>query len=183
MCAFAILAMITGFVTSSFVENVDKATDALSRRELREAADTIFRKIIYEHQKYNDGDSRTLDAEYGDFAGLRGYQKDRWAIYKMELEKKQQTVVGTDPSGEDSLFAGQSGNEDTSSQDTSSQDTSSQDTSSQESPGGTGEGQAVQGYRLTRLTLKIFKTDEMSDQPLLTLTTWIDPGKEEGGAQ
>ena len=162
LCAFAILAAVTGLLTRIFVQNVDQGTDALARRELREAADTIFRKIIYEHTEYNDGDSRSLDEEYGEFARLKGFQRDRWSIYTMTLEKKPQTVAGYDPSGEDGLFGGG--------------DTDDTDATGSES-------ETTEGFRLTRLTLKIFRTDDFGEQPLLTLSTWIDPGKNEGGVR
>ena len=47
----------------------------------------------------------------------------------------------------------------------------------------TGSGEEGEGgaFRLTRLTLKIFRTDDFEQVPLFTLTTWIDPGKNEGG--
>ena len=162
LCAFAILTAVTGLLTRIFVQNVDQGTDALARRELREAADTIFRKIIYEHPEYNDGDSRTLDEEYGEFARLKGYNRDRWSIYTMVLEKKPQTVAGYDPGGEDPLFGTREGKDGT-------------------TPAEGESAETVEGFRLTRLTLKIYRTDDFEQEPLLTLSTWIDPGKNEGG--
>ena len=82
----------------------------------------------------------------------------------MVLEKKPQTVAGFDPSGEEPLFGEASGSEDPVTE------TSGSETQ--------GEGGA---FRLTRLTLKIFRTDDFEQVPLFTLTTWIDPGKNEGG--
>ncbi len=161
MCAFAILATLTGYLTKIFVESVDRGTNALARRELREAADTLFRKIIYEHREYRDGQSQTLDDAYGEFAGLRGLARDRWRIYTYELEKKLQTVVGTTRAGEESVFTDEGTTTD-----------SSQTYYGQEPDP---EQQAPEGRRLLKLTMNIFMTDEPGDEPIFTLSTWIDP--------
>ena len=176
LCAFAILVATAGLLTRTFVQNVDQGTDALARRELREAADTIFRKIIYEHPEYDDGDTRTLDEEYGEFARLKGWARDRWAIYTMVLEKKAQTVAGYDPSGEDPLF----GEVNTGNRSTGTGTSTDTGTGSATTPPADGE---AAGFRLTRLTLKIYRTDDYEQEPLFTLSTWIDPGKNEGGVR
>lgn len=154
LCAFAILAVLTGMLTVNFVQNVERGRVALSHRELREAADTIFRKIIYETEEYKDGDGRTLDEEYGEFARLKGWQRDRWAIYSYRLEKKLTAVVGYVPDSEESLFE-----------------------SDEDEPYlGDEEGaEAQDGVELMRVKLDIFRTDEAEDVPLLTLVTWYDP--------
>ena len=164
MCAFAILAAVTGFLTSMFVQGVDRGTNALARRELREAADTLFRKIIYERDNYKDGQSATLDDAYGEFAGLRGWARDRWQIYTYELEMKDETVVGASPTGEESVFG--------------SGDTTT-DSSGELYGDDEGEDQGPEGRQLKRITMKIFMTDEPGDKPIFALTTWIDPRKEE----
>lgn len=163
LCAFAILAIVTGMITKDFVNNTQKGATALDRRELREAADTIFRKMIYEWEEYKDGDSRTLDEEYGEFADLRGLQRDRWAVYRYDLEKKPQSVVGASIDGGDSLFE---------------EDGESSDTEYEEPVAGE-EGAAGQsaGVELVRMTLKIYRQEEDTEEPLLTLTTWIDPDR------
>lgn len=165
LCAFAILAGITGLLTQNFAQSMDRGSDALALRELREAADTIFRKMIYEHQKYDDGDSRTLDQEYGDFARLPGWQRDRWAIYAFELEKREETVIGSAPDGEQGVFdSGDDGDD----------------------PPASGQGESDSsssaGIQLLRLTLRIYRTDETGQEPIFVLTTRIDPRKTESGA-
>ena len=163
LCAFAILAALTGFLTVNFVQNVEKGVTALSHRELREAADTIFRKIIYEWEEYDDGAESTLDDIYGEFARLKGWERDRWAIYRYRLEKKPKTVVGMATDSDETLFDSQNDPDDTSS---SSSSSSSSDAE--------GEG-GMPGVELVRIKIDIFRTDEPSDQPLLTLVTWVDP--------
>ena len=166
LCAFFILALITAQISQIFWNNVQKGAKALDHRELREAADTIFRKMIYEWELYKDGDSRTLDEEYGEFADLEGMERDRWAKYRYELEKKRQSVVGVAVGGDESLF-GKEG-----------VDTSGTTTETEEPAEGTeGESDAATGIELIRMTLKIFKSEQEDDAPLLTLTTWIDPDR------
>lgn len=155
LCAFAILATLTGMLTVNFVQNVEKGVTALSHRELREAADTIFRKIIYEWEEYEDGAESTLDEIYGEFARLKGWQRDRWAIYRYQLEKKERTVVGMAEDSDDALFESQTGDEESSSAEGGETD--------------------VPGIKLVRIKLEIFRTDEAQKQALLTLVTWVDP--------
>jgi type II secretory pathway pseudopilin PulG len=168
MCAFAILAVMTGQLTTNFVDNVQKATTALSHRELREAADTIFRKMIYEWQEYKDGDERTLDEEYGKFADLKGIQRDRWAMYRFRLEKRPRTVVGTPPEGEEALFG----------EDAEREDTTPATAPTGGSPGTDGaegaQGESA-GLELVEMTLRIYYTEEATEEPLLILRTWLDP--------
>ena len=164
LCAFAILAVVTGMITRDFVNNAQKGATALSHRELREAADTIFRKMIYEWEEYKDGDSRTLDEEYGEFADLRGLQRDRWAEYRYDLEKKPQSVVGASIDGEESLFGDES-------------DSTSLDPVESEAGAAEGAEGGQEGIELVRMTLKIFRQEQDGDTPLLTLTTWIDPDR------
>jgi prepilin-type N-terminal cleavage/methylation domain-containing protein len=161
MCAFAILATITGFLTTIFVQSVDRGTDALAKRELREAADTLFRKIIYEHVRYKDGQSQTLDDAYGEFAGLRGWARDRWRVYTYELEKKLETVVGTARTGEESVF--------------SDEDSNTDESTTYFGEEGEAADEAPEGQRLLRLTMRIYETEEPGDKPIFVLTTWIDP--------
>ena len=159
LCAFAILAALTGWMTVNFVQNVEKGVTALSHRELREAADTIFRKIIYEWEEYDDGSESTLDDIYGEFARLKGWERDRWAIYRYRLEKKPKTVVGVSEDDDETLFDSQ-GDLDEGSSSTSDEETT---------------GDTLPGVELVRIKMDIYRTDEVSEEPLLTLVTWVDP--------
>lgn len=159
LCAFAILAALTGMLTVNFVQNVEKGVTALSHRELREAADTIFRKIIYEWEEYEDGAGGTLDEIYGEFARLKGWERDRWSIYRYLLVKESKTVVGMAQESDETLFESQE-----------------EDRASSSSSSATGEdGGTLQGIELVRIKIDIYRTDESAEKPLLTLVTWIDP--------
>ena len=177
ICAFLILALITAQVSQIFWNNVRKGAKALSHRELREAADTIFRKMIYEWELYKDGDSRTLDEEYAEFADLEGMQRDRWAEYRYDLEKKRQSVVGSSIDGEDTLFGEESSVMD------SGTETESETGSEGEAPAEAAGGESGDetGIELIRMTLKLYRTEQESDEPILTLTTWIDPDRGRTG--
>lgn len=170
MCAFAILASLTGFLTVVYFNAVERGTRALHLRELREAADTLFRKIIYEEHRYSDGDSRTLDNSYAEFAGLRGYERDRWRVYKYVLRKERRTAAGSPDrsKGEESIFGDDWG----------------------EDEGGGGEGdsaeESVAGQALWRITLSLFPTESAEEEPLLVLRTYVpvrdEPGSGTGSA-
>ena len=165
LCAFAILAALTGWMTVNFVQNVEKGVTALSHRELREAADTIFRKIIYEWEEYDDGSESTLDDIYGEFARLKGWERDRWAIYRYRLETKPKTVVGVSEDDDETLFDSQ-GDLD---------DGSSSSSSSSSSSAGEAGADSLPGVEIVRIKMDIYRTDEVSAEPLLTLVTWVDP--------
>jgi len=163
LVAFAMLAGLTAMMTTMFVKNVETAVNALSHRELREAADTIFRKMVYETEEYKDNDEGTLDEVYGEFARLTGWQRDRWAIYRYTLEKKLTNVAGTSVDADESLFGEDTGDESSSSTSTDSTSTTDETTEGDET-----------GIELMKMTLRIFRADEQSDQALLTLVTWYD---------
>jgi prepilin-type N-terminal cleavage/methylation domain-containing protein len=166
MCAFAILAMVTGILTVQYFQAVDRGTRALHLRELREAADTVFRKIIYEEQNQNDGDSKTLDVSYAEWAGMKsGAMRDRWRAYRYELRKERMTAAGSPDSstGEESIFGSRTTE--------SGRETSRRDEAT------SGETD-VPGLALWRMTVRFFHTDEGSDEPLLVLRTYI-PVREE----
>jgi len=165
LCAFAILAALTGWMTVNFVQNVEKGVTALSHRELREAADTIFRKIIYEWEEYDDGSESTLDDIYGEFARLKGWERDRWAIYRYRLEKQPKTVVGMSEDDDETLFDSQDDLD----------DGSSSSSSSSSSSAGEAGADTLPGVELVRIKMDIYRTDELTEEPLLTLVTWVDP--------
>ena len=162
MCAFAILAMVTGILTVHYFKAVEQGTRALHLRELREAADTVFRKIIYEEQNYNDGDSKTLDISYGEWAGLKGVDRDRWRVYRWELRKERRTAAGKPDraKGEEAIFGGGSAfDEDR----TAPRRTESAAAAEAELP----------GQALWRMTVRFFHTEDSADEPLLVLRTYL----------
>lgn len=162
--ALMILAGLTAMMTTNFVGNIERASNALSHRELREAADTIFRKMIYETEEYTDGDEGRLDEIYGEFARLKRWQRDRWAIYRYTLEKSLTNVVGVSQDADESLF----GDDET----VTTEDTSTSGTSEEAA-----EGEPT-GIELMKMTLRIYNVEGDVDQaPLLTLVTWYDPNR------
>ena len=160
MCAFAILAMITGFMASSWSSNMDKAGRSLVKRELREAADTCFRRILFEEEEHSNGLEVNLEDFYGDWAGFKGAEREKWRRYVLVLEKKSKLAVGTSQDGDvDSLF-GETG------ENTSTGSSSSSDSESEE------EGP---GIKLTEVTIRIYYADEMQGEPLITLSRLVRP--------
>jgi type II secretory pathway pseudopilin PulG len=168
LCAFLILSLATSFLTQVFSTSMNKGTRALEHRELREAADTIWRKMIYESHLYQDGASQTLDHEFqklygGKSSAPRGFALDRWAAFHYVLEMKLKTVAGTTPPDSDAeqLFGRQADDDD------------------EGSPFGVGDDEVTDtesGLTLMHMTMKIFETEGGSElEPLLVLSTWIRP--------
>jgi prepilin-type N-terminal cleavage/methylation domain-containing protein len=170
MCAFAILAMVTGVLTRIHFNSIDRGTRALHLRELREAADTVFRKVIYEEQRFNDGDGKTLDISYAEWAGLKGYERDRWRVYRWELRKERRTAAGpSDASkGEEPIFG-------------SADAEGTREYNWRERTGGTAESETP-GQALWRMTMSFFHTEESGDQPLLVLRTYLPVRETVAGA-
>jgi type II secretory pathway pseudopilin PulG len=179
MCAFAILGILTGSITIIFNDAMTKGGRALSKRELREAADTIFRKIIFEwhESKYQDGASRTLDQEYqalyGGKDGPKGFAIDRWAVYRYHLEVKDRTVAGVPDlqRGQQGLFESQNP--------TPTGTSSPTATDPSRAPAATEA--ATAGPQLRHIVMRIYLDERKGadDEPLLVLSTWIDTRQED----
>ncbi len=170
MCAFAILAVIVGFMAQSWSYNMEKATRAVSKRELREAGDTLFRRILYELQEHADGTSGNLEDYYGEWTGFKGAEREKWRIYSFVLTKRIKTAAGTsdEADGHESIFGDEGDLEDEGS-----------GSSSGSGSGSGSEDEAQAAVNLTQVTMKIYLTDEMDDEPILTLSTFIRPGTED----
>lgn len=98
--AFAILALAMVGLMESQVRSMDKGIKTLELRDLRVMADTVFRRIVYEITKWEDGQRGDAADWYADFAQVPpGPQRDRWRQYRLELRKRKGLVAGTDPSG------------------------------------------------------------------------------------
>lgn len=98
--AFAILALAMVGLMDSQVRSMDKGIKTLELRDLRVMADTVFRRIVYEITKWEDGQRGDAADWYADFAQVPpGPQRDRWRQYRLELRKRKGLVAGTDPSG------------------------------------------------------------------------------------
>jgi prepilin-type N-terminal cleavage/methylation domain-containing protein len=167
--AFAILSIVIVNCVAIQASSVDTGAKAIDIGNLRVMADTVFRKIVYEHWKWQDGMHGTADEWYADFVGIRDTAKrDRWRIYRLELHKKKGMVAGTDPSGRiEALFEG---GDDGSSTTTS---TSSSSTSGSTSGTGTGTGteEPTAGEPAYQIELDVFLLD--AEEPELRLRSVI----------
>ncbi len=166
MAAFGILAGVVGLVSVIWSQNIDKALNAIMRRELREAGDTIFRRILYEHHKHSDGMGASLEDFYADWCGFKGHARERWGIYRFEMRKRLKVAAGAAGEGSDaeSIF-GADGTDD--------QDPSTPFGEEPEE----GEGGPV-GVNLIEITVNIYEVGE-GDKPKITLTTYLKPRGDE----
>jgi len=161
MCAFAILAMITGLVTRSWTQNMAKAQRAISRRELREVADSCFRRILYELQNHEDGMTANVADFYArDWLKLEGREADKYRFYSLHLEKKLKSAAGTsDDTDAEPLFG-------------DAADSAGTDNT-------TPEGEESAGsINLMEVTLKLYFSEESGEKPLVTLKTYIRAPEE-----
>lgn len=158
--------MVMAALTGAQASSLNKGERAVASREVREMSDTVFRRFIYELQKYSDNQPDTGDHAYGEFAGLKGPERDRWKIYRLVYHKKKGMAAGTDPSGQsEDLFNTAPKN----SQGTSSGSTSS---GSSGSTGTAGGAEATTGVEVYLLSLDVYgPSDEV--EPILTLRTIV----------
>lgn len=182
MCAAAILAVMTGFITRVWFQSAEQGSSAVDLRELREAADTVFRRLCYEDGRHPDGLRDTLDNFYAGWADLRSSNRDRWSIYGMEYRRQARTAAGSEATDATSLFGegsgsrrGSSGSSGTG---TSGTGTSGTGTSGTGGSGSEGEKEDT-GVKLWQVTLRIFLVDT-PDEALITLQTFL-PALEETG--
>ena len=177
MCAFAILVLITSYMTISQHQAIEEGGSAVDLRELREAADTVFRRVLYEDgtPTWKDGQTGTLDYYYGDFAQLRGMERDRWKEYGMEYSRKAKVAAGSLPASQaDPLF----GNNTTSSRNNRSGTGTSSGTGTGTGSGltsGTGASETTEtGETLWQIRLRFYRVDEPA-KDLLVLETFLPP--------
>ncbi len=159
MLAFAILAVITGTLGQLIHENMVIAADAIDQREMREIADTIFGKFLFEQDEHRDGDEGSIAVEYGQWAGLPQERADRYAIYRWRLRKSEIVAAGTaDPNDDAESLTGED------------DETSSSSGSSEEDAANADKG----SIKLIRFTLTVFR-EGSPDDPLITLTRFLPP--------
>lgn len=174
MCAFAILAMVSGFMVILWTTSLDKASNAIDRRELREVADTFFGRVLFEDSEHKDGDSGTMNIAYGQWANLPQAVSDRYEIYRYVLEKRLVTAAGAASKDSEAEPLFDSGTEQDRGRGTSSSSSSGSSSSGSTEAAAEGEGG---GVNLWRVTLKIFRTDtpDGENNPLITLQTYRRP--------
>jgi prepilin-type N-terminal cleavage/methylation domain-containing protein len=172
--SFAIIAIVVVTCMEVQTKAIDKGAKARDLREMRVMADTVFRQIVYEHWKWQDGMRGTADEWYAPFAGITDTSmRDRWRIYRLELHKTKGMVAGTDPSGHTmSLFDDGSGTTTTTNTPASPSSSSSSSSSSPSSTSGAGSDDATSvGEPAYQLELNVFLYD--SEEPELTLRSVI----------
>lgn len=159
LLSFAILSIVTTLMTSIISENMEKAADAIDKRELREIADTLFGRILFEQTEHRDGDEGSVSVDYGQWAGLPQSRADRYTMYRWRLKKTEMVAAGsTDEGDAENLFGDQ--DESTSSTETSSESTS--------------EEANKAAINLMRFTLIVYHQEE-PNEPLVTLTRFLPP--------
>lgn len=157
MCAFTILAMVISVMVVIWSSNIDTAIWAIDKREMREVADTIFGKILFEQQEHDDGKTDSLAVIYGQWAGLPQERADRWRDYYYVLRKQPFIAAGTkDPEDDAEPLFGDESDEETS------------------TTAGKEEGSAEGNVRLMKFTLTVYRQPDQ-DEPLITLTRYLRP--------
>ncbi|MDF1702220.1 MAG: prepilin-type N-terminal cleavage/methylation domain-containing protein [Planctomycetota bacterium] len=165
MFAFAILAILTGAMAQMIHNNMEKAGAAIDQRELRELADTLFGKILFEQADHRDGDEGSIAVDYGQWAGLPQERADRYSIYRWRLKKTEMVAAGTTDPDDDAegLFG----------------DDSDDDEDSGSSSGSSVNDADKGSVKLMRFTLSVFREDD-PDQPLIVLSRFLPPPEYEG---
>lgn len=163
MLALAILTTVTAFISVVWSKSMDKATDAVARRELREVADTVFRRVLYEIQEHSDQQQGSLEEFYGEWTGFRGLAKEKWRHYTYELLKKEKVVAGSaDTDGDAESLFGDSDEDD-------------DDTTSGSRPSASETNESLSSIILLEITLNIYEVDGETSDPLISLRTYIRP--------
>lgn len=165
--AFAILAISMAYMSQIQNSALQKGAKARDLRDIRVMSDTVFRHAIYEIWQWQDGASSTADIWYGDFAGLKGQQRDQWRPFRLVFHKTKKMAAGNDPTGKvESL--------DSSDPTNSSTGTGTKSTGSTGGTSGTGstDPAASSGEPIYVISLDVF-TDDEGDKPALTLSTIV----------
>jgi hypothetical protein len=169
--AFAILAVVMAYLIEAQTSALRMGGKARDLRDIRVMSDTVFRKALYELWQWDDGSSNTADNWYGDFARLRGPQRDQWRTFRLVFHKEKRMAAGNDPTGKiETLDSGTDANgtdTGTTSKTTSSTTTGSTSTGS---TSGSTDPAASSGEPVYVVWLEVF-TDDDPETPELTLRT------------
>jgi hypothetical protein len=177
MLAFAILSMIMAIAGEIIHENMEKAADAIDKREMREIADTIFGKFLFEQTEHRDGDEGSVAVEYGQWAGLPQDRADRYEDYRWRLVKQQVVAAGVADTTKDEQPLVGSATDSTTGTPSSTSDTSSSSSSSSSADDKDAQKSNVQ---LVKFVLTVYHVDR-PDEPLITLSRYLPP-PDLGGA-
>ncbi len=99
LLAFAILAITMAYLIQTQTSALQMGGKARDLRDIRVMSDTVFRKALYEIWQWQDGQSSTADIWYGDFARLKGAQRDSWRPFRLVFHKQKRMAAGNDPTG------------------------------------------------------------------------------------
>ncbi|MDA1194106.1 MAG: prepilin-type N-terminal cleavage/methylation domain-containing protein [Planctomycetota bacterium] len=168
MLAFAILAILTGGMAQIIHSNMVVASDTIDQRELRELADTVFGKILFEQTEHRDGEEGSIAVDYGQWAGLAQERADRYESYRWRLRKTEMVAAGSSGSDDDgeNLFE--------------SDDDEEESSSSSSQPGAGAENKA--SIKLIRFTMIVYR-DGRSEESLITLTRFLPPPEFQEGTR
>ena len=156
MLAFAIITMMVTAVTESWNTGMQKAGRAIAKRELREAADTLFRRILYEKDAFRGGNTGSLETAYAEWTKMSGPEAERWDAYRYELSRPVELAAGAGEEGEESVFGDDNDDDD--------------DDDNVNSSGSTEDGENAP-IRVRRIVLKIFDIED-NETPLIVLATY-----------
>ncbi len=166
MFAFAILMMAFAMIFQVQSRSLTLGAKALDYRNVREMADTVLRRIIYEIQNYNDGDRQTGDIWYGEYVGLTPKERIPWKDFLLVLHKKKGMAAGSDPSGEAASLWGETSSSSGSDSGGTTGGSSSSGSGSADSSGTEAGEQAYQ------IALDVFVGEEATE-PFVTIRTII----------
>ncbi len=181
LIAFGILALTMGSLIGIQGASISWAAQAIERRDTSVMADTVFRRIVYEVDKHQDGETGTADVMYGEYIQLEGAARDRWKDYRLLVRKRRGMVVGTDPTGKlEDLFTDTGATSGSSSSSSSSRTGGSSSGTGSGSGSGSSETEPTSGEEAYLVELDVFFGEE-TETPVLTLKSVvpIPPSEEE----
>lgn len=177
--AFAILAIAMAYMSQIQSSAVQQGAKARDLRDMRVMSDTVFRKLIYEIWRWQDGASSTADVWYGDVAGLKGPQRDLWRPFRLVFHKQQRMAAGNDPTGKiETLDSSDPDGTRSTSKPSGSSGRGSGTSGTGSGTSGTGSGSgstdpaSQSGEPVYVVSLDVFMSDE-NEQPDLTLRTIV----------
>lgn len=172
LLAFAILAVTMAYLIQTQTSALQMGGKARDLRDIRVMSDTVFRKALYEIWQWQDGASSTADVWYGDFARLKGPQRDQWRPFRLVFHKQKRMAAGNDPTGKVEMLEATDTYGSTTSGTTSKPTSPSGSGSSGTGSSGTGDAASSSGEPVYLVWLEVFTGDEQ-ETPDLTLRTIV----------